>query len=685
MGTTKRCASCDLQGVFCFHSIIITFYHFETKVRGATMSEHQQEQQNSDAPVETEDKQKRDEPSTALTLQSENSLPIDGPPDISKTFSTDTADGLEALHDFEAGEPSLVLPLSTVVSGAPDSEETPPKSVTPRRKEALLLEARSDRLQWIQEAPLPYRKERDQEDPWDNIDALHLLRQCHAVSQVPSAIRALEHLYNLSSSTRGESIVDIAQRIESLMNEESKTLALPSGFEVLSQEVVAREDDSVVMAYHNFVSRLQDPSCAMLVQGMRRFCRAIQDFKDSASLGKQFTTYVDTTYNSMKTHIAWKGEDLEQHQVRRSLESFIYAHCFSHTESVMWNAEAQKADATFLAKLESLQFITPKHLEIACLDNVAGADSDLADFLKRPMAALQAIDFYYSPYEKLDRVLTIYRDVNAALSKALNQHKSNHDGSAPLKLPSADDVLPTMILAILKAKPKRLLLNLMIMEEWSPPEYIRGEAGYAYTNLYGAVQFLQEIDVEKEPKSLNIGSDDLMIGIEACRKAAKEEIDAKAAVPEESVSLFDPPIPPRLTPNEIRVARQKGESVDLEWAQRFLKQRSCSDATPRFVLESKSRSAFDEATEGLPSNFSRKYSFLTACPEGIKMSDVSLLLEEYRVLVQTVERLIGARTANIKAARKAAAIAAEKDLIARVREVDPSLLPDTEKPRSGSF
>lgn len=620
---------------------------------------------------------KQDEPLSAG--QAEHNIIIDEPrPAISHTLSTDTTtDGLEAFHDFEAE--SLVLPLS-------GADKETPKSVTPKRKEALLLEARNDRLHWIQEAPLPYRKEKDPEDPWDNIDALYLLRHCHAVSEVPSAIRALEFLYNFSSS-KDESVVSVAQRIQSLLNQQDANLALPSGLEVLARELVAREDDSVVMAYHNFLSHLQDPSCAMLVQGMRRFCRIIKNYKDMASLAKQFTSYLETTYKSIQIHLAWKGEDLEQLQVRRSLESCIYAHCFLHTESVIWDGEAQKAEDAFVTKLNSLQFITPKHLEIACLgDESADVASELDDLLKGPIAALQAIDLYYSPYEKLDRVLAIYRDVNAALSKALNRQKSSHDGSLPLKLPSADDVLPTMILVILKAKPKRLLVNLKVVEEWSPPEFIRGEAGYAYTNLYGAVQFLQEIDLEKEPKNLNIGSDDLKKGIESCRKAAKEMLEAKDAEPGKSASLLSNPSNlPRLTPNDVHIARRKGESLDLEWALRFLGQQESNTGAAAAALESKSRSAFDEASEGLPSNFSRKYSFLTACPENIKMSEVSVLLEEYRVLVQTVERLIGARTASIKAARKATAVAAEKDLLARVRELDPTLLPSTEKSRNESF
>ncbi|GAX25771.1 hypothetical protein FisN_8Hh327 [Fistulifera solaris] len=621
----------------------------------------------------TEEKRRPDESSS---MASTTALPTDPLvtelPNRTKTFSTDTADGLEALHEFGGESSNLVL----------RSASQPTPSVTPQRKEVLLLEARRDRLQWIQEAPLPYRKERNQQDPWEKNDALYLLKQCHAVSQVPTVIAALEQLYNISNG--GESVVSIAQRIQASLKEEDQALALPSGFELLAQELVAREDDAVVMAYHNFLTHLQDPSCAMLVQGIRRFCRTIQDAKDSASLAKQLTFFVDTTYTSIQSHIAWKGEDLEQSQVRRSLESCIYAHCFPHTESIMWNAEAQKADDLFLTKLESLQFITPKHLEIACLEDMASATSHLADFLRGPVAALRTIDLYYSPYEKLDRVLSIYRGVNAALSQALNYHKTSQDGSAPLKLPSADDVLPTMILAILQAKPKRLLFNLTIMEEWSLAEYIRGEAGYAYTNLYGAVQFLKDIDLEKEPNSLHIGSDELRKGIESCREAAKQKLEVKDAVPVVPVSSISPPVPPRLTPNEIRKARRNGETIDLEWALQFIEQRN-SNAAVRSSTGSKSRSAFDEATEGLPSNFSRKYSFLTACPDGIKVSDISVLLEEYRVLVQTVERLIGARAASIKAARKATAVAAEMDLIARVREVDPTLLPDAQKQRSESF
>ncbi|GAX15379.1 hypothetical protein FisN_8Lh327 [Fistulifera solaris] len=627
----------------------------------------------------TDEKRRPDdeESSSSSAMASTTTLPTDpwitALPNRTKTFSTDTADGLEALHEF-GGE------SSTLVLSSARSQPTP--SVTPPRKEVLLLAARRDRLQWIQEAPLPYRKERNQKDPWEQNDVLFLLKQCHAVSQVPTAIAALEQLYNIANG--GESVVTIAQRIQSLVTKEDQTLALPSGFEVLAQELVAKEDDAVVMAYHNFLTHLQDPSCAMLVQGIRRFCRTIQDTKDSASLAKQLTSFVDTTYNSIQSHIAWKGEDLKQSQVRRSLESCIYAHCFAHTGSVMWNAEAQKADDMFLMKLESLQFITPQNLEIACLEDIASATSDLADFLKGPVEALRAIDLYYSPYEKLDRVLTMYRGVNGALSRALNYHKSSHDGSTPLKLPSADDVLPTMILAILQAKPKRLLLNLTVMEEWSPPEYIRGEAGYAYTNLYGAVQFLKDIDLEKEPKSLQIGSDELRMGIESCREAVKQKLEVNDAVSVDPVSSVSPPVPPRLTPNEVRNARQNGETIDLEWALQVIGQRN-SNAAVRSSIGSKSRSAFDEATEGLPSNFSRKYSFLTACPDGIKVSDISMLLEEYRVLVQTVERLIGARAAGIKAARKATAVAAEMDLLARIREVDPILLPGTDKQRNESF
>ncbi|OEU10679.1 hypothetical protein FRACYDRAFT_246433 [Fragilariopsis cylindrus CCMP1102] len=129
-------------------------------------------------------------------------------------------------------------------------------------------------------------------------------------------------------------------------------------------------------------------------------------------------------------------------------------------------------------------------------------DMKLEILLKEPIKALQSIEAFYSPYEKLQRVLDVFRGVNVALTKTSKT------------VPSADDVLPTVILVI---------------------EYLRGEAGYAFTNLYSAAQFLQELDLNisedddngksnrSNNNSLSISSDELKRGLEKSRAVNKSK------------------------------------------------------------------------------------------------------------------------------------------------------------------
>ena len=97
------------------------------------------------------------------------------------------------------------------------SPETAP-SVTPSRKNELLLQARSDRISWIQRVPLPYRKCESSpsictDDPWKQDHCLALLRDSNAVQSLPSILDVLTSLYELDESTA----TDIAARIQALV------------------------------------------------------------------------------------------------------------------------------------------------------------------------------------------------------------------------------------------------------------------------------------------------------------------------------------------------------------------------------------------------------------------------------------------------------------------------------------
>jgi hypothetical protein len=111
-------------------------------------------------------------------------------------------------------------PLQDADSQVPDvfsPPETAP-SVTPSRKNELLLEARADRIAWIQKAPLPYQtfktiRPAAADDPWGQDDRLVLLRDVNAVQSLPSIPNVLSSLYGEEESTPAH----VTTRIQALV------------------------------------------------------------------------------------------------------------------------------------------------------------------------------------------------------------------------------------------------------------------------------------------------------------------------------------------------------------------------------------------------------------------------------------------------------------------------------------
>ena len=94
------------------------------------------------------------------------------------------------------------------------------------------------------------------------------------------------------------------------------------------------------------------------------------------------------------------------------------------------------------------------------------------------------------------------------------------------------------------------------------------------------------------------------------------------------------PNPRQLSVREVRAARLRGESPNLEWA---LKQQE------KPVVEVPEGVAYSSPTKS-PSKSAfqaQRYTFLGVRPENIKLSDLPRLLDEYRKLVLANEQLVG--------------------------------------------
>jgi Vacuolar sorting protein 9 (VPS9) domain len=690
------------------------------------------------------------------------------PPPLRSTSSGE--DLTTTILDMDAATPRRGTANAAAVDEPPNTSLTTTTAavVTSERKQVLLLRARHDRRRWLTIVPLPFRVS-TLHDP----EATRLL-DTHVGRQAPAVARVLSLLYN--ADDEGEaSDQDSWAHVNGILdscgvipdaepgwtsNDESNnatksSLAFPTASLLLSQELQRLEsmipspiaewshqhELQTVQSYQTFWQRLNDATAAPLVQTIRRFCARFVAENDAAEdddklvsiLAAQLQSFVTSTCATMLAHPLWVGSSPAANTTpdiaRRSLESLVYAHCSTRLERVLLQ-QSRHLDASLLRsngnnkpnseqeewrdRLASLAFVTPAHLEIACLvfDNLDDAGSTrVEELLAIPIEILQSVDRYFAPFEKLQRLWALYKAVNASLTLALNR-STNATADAHNKLPSADDVLPTIILCVIRANPARLQYNLRLIEMFCLPEDLRGEAGYAYTNLYGAVQFLRDLNISADDTTANgptlsISPEEFRKSLEASRASANERFNLQQAKPVQPTKAFahvDTEVPhfraqvQPIPPEAIGDARRRGEPISLDWALQWQKENrgpgfvsngdeddselvartavtnsaSSSPASNRAVPR---RAAIDEAMEGLPAGFTRTYSFLTSSPEDIKLSDLPLLLSEYRMLVHSTETLIAQRAARIATSRRDRLDRTGEEVYATVREIDPMLLP----------
>jgi hypothetical protein len=468
--------------------------------------------------------------------------------------------------------------------------------------------------------------------------------------------------------------------------------------------------------YEEFVDAMLLPESAVTVQGMKNFVRqfaAVQFSKkkddDDDKLVRNMASVVNgqirSSYESLATKnniIAIASDAQNQGQPdwdRRSLESFLYGQVKPVVDTtldrILGNSEAPPSPSSpflmtqksFDKRLEELQFLQPSHLELKCLSDDSDASTSqtkLESLLEGPIKALQSIESFFSPYEKLCRVLDVYHGVNVALKNASKA------------LPMADDVISAMILIIVKASAgqtksktktgnkaslKNLLRDLHFVENFALQEYKRvggGEVEYAFTSLYGAVYFLQgvELDFDREESCggsnrLCISNEELRRGLEKSQAlAAKNNAKWNATTTgsngygekpkgliahgvAELLGGSDPdgsryvgtgasnfvPNPRQLSVREVRAARLRGETLDLEWA---LRRQEGQPGGPEQVSGHAEMSSSSPTKSPSRSVFTpQRYTFLGVRPESIKLSDLPRLLDEYRKLVLANEQLLG--------------------------------------------
>ncbi|KAL7479095.1 hypothetical protein ACHAW6_004840 [Cyclotella cf. meneghiniana] len=467
-----------------------------------------------------------------------------------------------------------------------------------------------------------------------------------------------------------------------------------------------------------------------------------QPNKHATSLAKAVRGFINKTFREMQTHASFKAflekyennmEEIEsdaKDEFMACLEAFVFMKCRKpiyhvlggeleavdddHDQKILpcvsveqnYSRGTKTVDEVELElkeKMKLLQFVTPEHLEIQCLKSGSKAHSlsgDIVD-LSYSIDHLRSIMHQPSPRQKLRSILLAYRGINASLNAVLDRTKGEAPSVSP---PSADDVLPTLILAVLRAQPSKILTDLHLIEFFATVALLRGEAGYAFTNLCGAVQFLKNVDLESHAAEVSLGGlgegavlsispDDFRAGIEKSRKTTalteykrpkdtdesndqnqgeieRDENENSAKGTELNETLLQM----KLSGRDIREARMNGETIDLDWALRKHKHLLWQHGKVQGTLSESLDASMDNSNLSpehppLPPQFTRSYSYLTTCVDDIRMSDLPCLLNEYKLLVHTTESLLNERSTWIEAEKRRQIKVARCDLERTYHEV----------------
>jgi len=533
-------------------------------------------------------------------------------------------------------------------------------SVTMERKQELLLKARSARLSWINENPSPY------------FDRLH---------EGENKRMEMETSFSLLKASRVGQVMENAVSIASMIyetdpmndefNEDGENLTVVDIANKFRQEVEITKTETeyddggnnapMLRAYKEMISKLCLPECAELVNKMKHFVTTFEDNVESLEkkdgvddsqekklslLCTSMQKYLGTLYASIDSEPLWKNGDEVPSEMKESLEIFVFSKCRDSISKILMDSSMEEKDTAMGKRLDLLQFVKPSHLDLAFL-----TEDEWQTELAIPIAILKALPKLSAPTQILSCILDVHRGVNDSLSSMNVEDK---------QLAGADDLLPSLILTCIAAQPSHILSKLRFIEFFAEDQ-LKGEAGYAYTNFYCAVQFILELDlsdeedssnpsdeVDKHRPSLSISKEDLRMLIQKHRVGSEAPVEENPKI--NSINSKDNQKEdytysyalPSIPESEVRSARLRGEDMNT-WARIWFKENfPDSNYFNNFTVEedneeTKSTKNHKPPVISLPEGFKRSYNYLAADPKDLTIRDISALLKEYRMLAITSE------------------------------------------------
>lgn len=237
------------------------------------------------------------------------------------------------------------------------------------------------------------------------------------------------------------------------------------------------------------------------------------------SWAREIAKFVLEIQAQMKMCSPWveEAED-DWKQTCAFVEKFMHLKLYPTLFGRDSNVEAQ--DVAFYQRLQALDFLTPEHLDIKSLktrsvgnEKAEGEANEWESFFSVPVSRLRDLEACRTPVDMIACLKTVTVSIAAALKAALG------DGGDP----GADELLPMMILALVRVKPKKMHSVISYVNNYTSELKMDSESGYLITQLMSAVQFLSELDASR----ITIAAQDFEEKMLRCQEDAKAEVSAR--------------------------------------------------------------------------------------------------------------------------------------------------------------
>lgn len=568
------------------------------------------------------------------------------------------------------------------------------------RRKALLLQARKQRVAWVQDEDYEER---------DVVQEAMRASFSSSSSSSSSVQKKRGTLTGLSETVPGlDHMLPAARQCVGFLNElageDSREVVEYAAEALLTEPTVeelwlqAGDDDDATMpplppalndaaaakaslSYGAFTQCLTHPVSLEIVKAMQRFVSAFvqsqrrrRDLATSPSSsgpqGEHLHAFIDSLRSELRKNEAWQARAASAaswEEMREHFEKFLVVKLHRYLFTDAEAAALVTQEAVWRARVQSLAFLGPEHLEVRSLLNSSSVSQVLAP-------AIQEFNQVVSYKAPADTMACLLR-CSHLVSHALIESRAPGTG-----LPGADEFLPAMILMVKESNPVGLMRALEVVQRYRHPSRLQvSEPAYVFTNTMSAVHFLETADAAQldltpesfersllacSPRVTADASDEKRQQEQERRRASSSvssvlspliNLNLDATQGSNTLSLSHTTCPesisgsqsacqsaPGLSIQDVRLERMAARTAAIAAVNGAPVGQSSnapfgSSAPPSFSpplqsLVERVRNSRGGRSAGDSQQLKQACTYLAASPQDLRVSDVALLLDEYRSL-----------------------------------------------------